>query len=251
MIELFEQFRPHHEELRIRLLRCCKALLLTSIIAYLFKDFIANWCTQPVYTAYPALGKLVYTSLPEAFVSYIKLAVLSGCIVSSPFLLYQIWMFVSPGLLEQEKQTVRRIVCWAGGLFAGGACFSFFILLPRILVYFMSYASPTLVPKLKLGFYLGFVGRMVLAFGIAFEIPFLMVMAVRSGLLPREHFVRKRLWFYAAIVVLAFMLAAGEFVATLLLSLPLFALYEAGILAARIFTKKNNSSPSSSQPPAP
>ena len=99
----------------------------------------------------------------------------------------------------------------------------------------MSYARPGLEPMLKLGLYLTFTARMVLTFGIAFEIPFLMVMAIRTSLLAREYFQKKRTAFYIAMVVLSFLLASGELTATVLLSLPLFALYEAGIIAAQVF----------------
>ncbi len=241
MLEAFENIQPHQEELRKRLIRCCLAIVLTSAIAYIFKDHVAGWCMQPLYLAYPQLGKLVYTKLTEAFVSYLSLSLLVGLAVSFPFVLYQIWLFISPGLLDQEKQLIRRIVLWATLLFAGGASFAFFIILPRMLHYFMSYASPTLTPMLKLGLYLTFTARMVLAFGIAFEIPFLMVMAVRSGLLNNDHFRNKRVYFYIAIVVLSFLLTTGELTATTLLSFPLFALYEAGIIAGRVFQGKKTS----------
>ena len=211
MIEALEQFRPHQEELRRRLIRSFLAVVLTSSVAYLFKETLAAWCIHPLQRAYPPLEKLVYTNLPEAFLSYIKLSLLVGLVVASPFVLYQVWLFV-----------------------AGGA-FAYFVVLPQILVYFMSYARPGLEPMLKLGLYLTFTARMVLTFGIAFEIPFLMVMAIRTSLLAREYFQKKRTAFYIAMVVLSFLLASGELTATVLLSLPLFALYEAGIIAARVF----------------
>ena len=238
MIGVLDHLRPHQEELRRRLVRCCLVLTLTSTVAYIFKDRIAALCMQPLYHAYPQLGKLVYTNLPEAFLSYIKLSLLVGLLAAFPFVLYQIWMFVAPGLLEKEKQLVRRIVLWASLLFTAGAGFAFAVVLPRMLHYFMSYAGPNLQPMLKLGLYLTFTARMLLAFGIAFQIPFLMVMAMRAGLFSRDHFTRKRLYFYLAIVVLSFLLASGELTATVLLSLPLFALYEAGILAGRVFGAK-------------
>jgi len=249
MIEALEHFRPHQEELRRRLIHSCLAIVLASTIAYLFKDQIAAWCMRPLYLAYPQLGKLVYTRLTEAFISYLTLSLLVGIAVSFPFVLYQIWLFISPGLLDREKRLIRRIVLWATLLFIGGALFAFFIVLPRMLHYFMSYAAPNLLPMLKLGLYLTFTGRMVLTFGIAFEIPFLMVMAMRAGLISEDHFRKKRTYFYIAIVVLAFLLTTGELTATTLLSLPLFALYEAGILAGRVFSRKtaplsaNGSSP--------
>ncbi len=235
MIEALEQFRPHQEELRRRLIRSFLAVVLTSSVAYLFKETLAAWCIHPLQRAYPPLEKLVYTNLPEAFLSYIKLSLLVGLVVASPFVLYQVWLFVAPGLLDKEKRMVRRVVLWATLLFAAGGAFAYFVVLPQILVYFMSYARPGLEPMLKLGLYLTFTARMVLTFGIAFEIPFLMVMAIRTSLLAREYFQKKRTAFYIAMVVLSFLLASGELTATVLLSLPLFALYEAGIIAARVF----------------
>jgi len=235
MIEALEHFRPHQEELRKRLIRCCLALFLTSAVAYLFKDEIAAWCMRPLYLAYPQLGKLVYTKLTEAFLSYLKLSFLVGLTAAFPFLLYQAWLFVAPGLLDHEKRLVRTVLLWATLLFAGGALFAFFVALPRMLHYFMSYVSPTLQPMLKLDLYLTFAARMVLAFGIAFEIPFLMVMTVRTGLIRADHFRQKRIYFAVAIVVLSFLLTTGDLTATTLLALPLFALYETGIVVCRLF----------------
>jgi len=238
MIAALEHFAPHHQELRKRLIRSFLVILVTTTLAYLFIDPIAGFCMRPLFLAAPDLDHLVYTKLTEAFISYIKLSLLVGITVSFPVLLYQIWMFVSPGLLDDERRIAKRIVLWATLLFAGGVLFSFFIVLPRTMMFFMSYAGDNLLPMPKLGLYLTFVARMVLAFGIAFEIPFLMLMAVKTGLISRQHFKAKRKYFYMAIVVLSFLLTAGEITATVLLSLPLFGLYEAGIIAGRVFAGK-------------
>ncbi len=235
MIAALEHFAPHHQELRTRLIRCFLAIGACTLVAYLFIDQIAAFCMRPLFIAYPPLSHLVYTRLTEAFISYIKLSLLVGIIAASPFLLYQVWIFVAPGLLEHEKRIARQVVFWATMLFAGGALFAFFVVLPRMLHFFMSYAGPGLQPMPKLGLYLTFVARMVMAFGIAFEIPFLMVMASRTGLVQRDHFRSKRWYFSMVIVALSFLLAAGDITATALLCLPLFGLYEAGIIAGRVF----------------
>ncbi|GAB4342444.1 MAG: twin-arginine translocase subunit TatC [Desulfobulbaceae bacterium] len=238
MIAAFEHFAPHHEELRKRLIRSILAVVLASVSSYLFIDEIVGVCMRPLVTAYPDLHKLVYTKLTEAFITYLKLSLVVGIFVSFPVLLYQAWMFVSPGLLDHERLLARRVVFWSGFLFAGGACFAYFIALPRILTFFMSYAGPNLTPMPRLGLYLTFVARMTLTFGIAFQIPFLMFMADRAGLIGSGYFREKRLYFYMAIIVLAFLLTAGEFMATALLSFPLFGLYESGIFLSRIFGGK-------------
>jgi sec-independent protein translocase protein TatC len=241
MIAAFEHFAPHHEELRKRLIRGFLAIILATVVAYLFVDQIVAICMQPLFIAYPGLQKLVYTKLTEAFITYLKLSLLVGIIASSPVLFYQVWMFIAPGLLDDERRLARQAVFWSTFLFAGGASFAFFIALPHILGFFMSYAGPNLEPLPKLGLYLTFVARMVLAFGIAFEIPFLMFMTSKSGLISKDYFRTKRMYFYIAIVVLAFLLTAGELMATALLSFPLFGLYETGILLGRIFVKEKKS----------
>lgn len=243
MLAAFEHFAPHHKELRKRLVRSFLAIFVASALAYLFVDQIVEFCMMPLFSAYPTLQKLVYTKLTEAFITYLKLSLLVGVIISFPVIVYQVWMFIAPGLLDHERRLAATVVFWSSLLFAGGAFFSFFIALPHILAFFMSYAGPNLEPLPRLGLYLTFVARMVLAFGIAFEIPFIMFMASRSGLVQKNYFRKKRLYFYIAIVVLAFLLSAGEVTATALLSLPLFALYETGILLSRIFGKDRSEAP--------
>ena len=233
-----EFFRPHHLELRKRIIRIFLAIIVSTAGAYAFSEQIAAFFIRPLLEASPFVHKLVYTNLPEAFVSYIKLSLLIGLVLSFPVILYQIWIFISPGLKSDEKKIAAVVVFWASLLFTGGAFFAFFIVIPRMLLYFMSYASPNLEPLPQFGMYLTFVARTILAFGLAFQIPFLMVMAGKAGLVKSTHFRKKRLYFYGVIVVLAFLLTTGDFIATGLLSIPLFALYEAGIFLTSFFGRK-------------
>ena len=151
MIAAFEYFAPHHEELRKRLIRSILAIVIATVVAYLFIDQIVAFCMQPLFSAYPALQKLVYTKLTEAFITYLKLALLVGIIASSPVLVYQVWMFVAPGLMDNERKLARQVVFWSTFLFAGGANFAFFIALPHILHFFMGYAGPNLEPLAAAG----------------------------------------------------------------------------------------------------
>lgn len=236
-----EFFRPHHLELRKRLIRVFLSIILCSVVSYIFAEQIAAIFITPLFDASPLVYRLVYTNLPEAFIAYIKLALLVGIICSMPVGLYQLWMFVAPGLHKNEKKFAVTIVFWASLLFCGGACFSFFVVLPKMLVYFMSYAGEGLEPLPKLGKYLTFVARTILAFGLSFQIPFLMVMAGKANFVTAQYFRRKRAYFYIAIVVLAFLLTAGDFMATALLAFPLFLLYEAGIFLSSLFNRKSDS----------
>ncbi len=233
-------FRPHHLELRKRLIRAGICIILFSITAYIFSEEIARQCIAPLQAASPLVYKMVYTNLPEAFIAYIKIALLAGLICSMPYCIYQLWAFVAPGLTKREKKIAGVVVFWSTILFLAGASFSFLVVLPKMLHYFMSYASENLEPLPKLGMYLTFVGRTVMTFGIAFQIPFLMVMAGKIDLVQAKYFKNKRMYFYIAIMMLSFLLSAGDFMATVLLAGPLFLLYESGIFLSSIFNRKKD-----------
>lgn len=235
-----ELFAPHHQELRQRLIKIFLSIIAGTAVAYGFAEQIARLFLSPLFEASPLIHKLVYTNLPEAFLSYIKLSLLVGLVAGFPVILYQIWMFIAPGLKDSEKKLAITVVFWATLLFASGAAFAFVAVLPRMLHYFMSYAGPNLEPLPKFGDYLTFVARTMLAFGLSFEIPFLMVMSGKAGFVQAGSFRKKRISFYAAIVVLSFLLTAGDFMATIMLAIPLFGLYEAGIFLTALFGAKNN-----------
>lgn len=230
----FGHLAGHLKELRDRVLVCCVVLALTSGAAYFYSEKIADLFMLPLFTAYPALGHLVYTNLTEAFLSYIKVALLVGLAVSFPILVYEGWMYVAPGLRSDEKRVALRVMLLGGCLFVTGVVFAFVVVLPRTLAFLMHFASESLTPLPKFGSYLTFVARTCLAFGIAFEIPFLMIMAGKAGLIGQDYFVRKRKYFYGVIVVLSFLLTAGDLFSAVLLAMPLFLLYEAGAGAARL-----------------
>lgn len=233
-------FRPHHLELRRRIIKIFIAVILCSTISYLFSEEIAGFFIEPLYEATPLMKKLVYTNLPEAFIAYIKLSILVGFMASFPFILYQCWSFIAPGLKAGEKKLALTVVFWGSLLFAIGAFFATFGVLPRMLTYFMSYASVSLEPLPRLGKYLTFVIRTIIAFGLAFQIPFLMVMTGKANIVSARYFREKRIYFYGAIVVLSFLLSAGDLMATLLLTIPLILLYEIGILLMRLFAGRQN-----------
>lgn len=235
-------FRTHHLELRQRTIKVFTSIVICTIIAYFFSQQIAAVFIAPLFNASPEVHKLVYTYLPEAFLSYLKLAVIIGVFASFPVIVYQAWRFISPGLKSNEKRLAITVVFWSSLLFSAGGCFAFFSVLPKMLVYFMSYAHDGLEPLPKFGKYLTFIARTILAFGLSFQIPFLMVMTGKAGLVQASYFRAKRLYFYGAIVVLSFMLTAGDFMATALLAVPLFLLYESGIFLTSIFGKKKETS---------
>ncbi|MFH1020032.1 MAG: twin-arginine translocase subunit TatC [Pseudomonadota bacterium] len=238
MSALAGHFSGHLRELRNRVLVSFLAILVATLIAYAFSEQLVRFLMIPLIQGHPNLAKLVYTNLTEAFVCYLKISLLAGLIVGFPVLCYEGWMFISPGLHRHERRVARTVVFWATALFAGGVVFAYVVVLPETLSFLLSFANEQLEPLLRLDAYLTFVARTSLTFGLAFEVPFLMVMAAKAGIVSKGYFARQRKYFYLAILVLAFLLTAGDVLSAILLAVPLFGLYEAGILISRPFKGK-------------
>jgi sec-independent protein translocase protein TatC len=232
---LTEHFSCHLQELRRRLLVSFAAIIGCSAVAYLFTQQLTRLFVAPLFRAYPELSSLVYTNPTEAFITYLKVALLVGLAFSLPILIFQLWMFVSPGLHLHERRLVLKVVGVASLLFLTGALFAYWVVLPVVLTFMMGFASERLVALPKLEAYLAFMVRSTLAFGLAFEVPFLMVIANRTDLVSRDYFIKKRSYFYAGIAVLSLLITTGDFFSAILLAIPLCALYEGGLLVMRLF----------------
>ncbi len=238
-------FSPHLKELRKRLILSALSIIVGSLLAYVYAEPLADLLMVPLRQARPDLTQLIYTHLTEAFIAYIKLAILAGIIASFPVWFSQLWLFVTPGLKKKERRTFGWVLFWATSLFTGGVVFCYFGIMPTALKYLLGLAGDDVQPLPRLGAYLTFSARACLAFGLAFEIPFLMMVAGKIGLVNKNYFNARRKYFYLAIVVLTFLLAAGDPFATVLLALPLFILYEAGIIIMKFFSKDENEAPNS------
>lgn len=230
---LVDHLGGHLQELRQRLLISLLAVVVCSGVAYAFVEPIGEFLMAPLFVAAPQLKTLVYTNLTEALFSYMKLALLVGIGVSFPVLIHQVWQFVAPGLHDSERRRVRIVVLLATGLFVAGVAFAYCLVLPHLLSFLMGFSRDNLTPMPKFGEYLTFMARSGLAFGLAFEIPFLMVAAVKTGVVAPGHFREKRGYSYLAIFGLAFLLTAGDPFSAALLLLPLAGLYEVGVLSIR------------------
>ncbi|MDF1615182.1 twin-arginine translocase subunit TatC [Desulfurivibrio dismutans] len=235
MSTLAPHFTPHLRELRRRLLTVIGAVVLASAGVYWFVEDLVRHLSGPLVRIDPELSRLVYTALPEALLSYLKLSLLLGVILALPVAVYQLWMFVAPGLHRREKVTAIKVASWGVLLFAGGALFAYLVVLPQMLSFLLWFATEQIHPHLKLAPYLNFVVRSSIAFGLAFELPFLMVMATRLELVASDYFVRYRTYSYIGMIVIALLLVAGDPVAAFMLAVPLCLLYEAGILIGKIF----------------
>lgn len=223
----------HLAELRKRLVYSIAAVALCGCAAYPFADPIIRDLAKPV-------GRFVFLGPVEAFWSKIILAFFSGLFISMPFVLFQFWSFIKAGLLPGEKRSVGLVTAVSFCLFAAGAAFCYFLVLPVGVPFLLAYQSDVLVPMISFGKYLSFVGSLVLAFGIIFELPLVIGFLVKAGLLQASTLRRNRRFAIVIIFIVAAALTPGPDVfSQLMMAGPLLVLYETGVIIACIIERRN------------
>jgi len=229
----------HLEELRWCLLRSVIAVLVGSTVCYFFSNAIFAFMVAPLReTLQPGQG-LIGTSVTEAFFSEIKVAIAAGVLFTCPYIFYQIWRFISPGLSGSEKKLVLPFVLCATLFFLAGAYFCYRIVLPVAFKYFVEqYNSMAVLPAIRIGEYFTFFFRMVLAFGITFELPVFTFFLVRLGLWNYRLMISSFRYAIIVIFVLAAILTpTPDVINQSLLALPMLVLYIASIGVAYVWRK--------------
>jgi len=240
MIEEDEKmpFTGHLEELRKRIVICSIAIGAGFIISYGFKEKLFHFLTLPLISAMQANDNLIFTGLPEAFFTYLKVSLLSGLMLAAPVLLYQFWLFVAPGLYGKERKLLIPIVVLSSFFFIGGALFGYFIVFPFGFKFFLGFATETIRPLPSMREYLSFSSKLLLAFGLVFELPLIITFLARLGIVTVEFLKKNRKYAMLLFFVFAAILTPPDVVTQILMAFPLMLLYEISILGARIFGKK-------------
>jgi len=228
----------HLGELRKRLIYSFLAIGVGFAISYAFIKQIVEILIHPLVQVLPHGSSLVFTAVPEAFFTYFKAALLAGVFFSSPFILYQIWAFVSPGLYEREKKYVYPYLFVSSAFFLAGAVFCYFIVFPVIFRFFLSFASEEIRPLPAIKEYLTFTIKLLLAFGLLFQWPALILFLSRMGVVSAQVLSKNRKYAILAIFVAAAILTPPDLVSQLLLAGPLLAMYEGSIWMAKFLGKK-------------
>jgi len=233
-------FTGHLEELRNRLVICFIAIGIGFIISYGFKEKIFHYLTIPLISAMQAGDKLIFTGLPEAFFTYLKVSLLSGLMLAAPVLLYQFWVFVAPGLYDKERKLLIPIVLLSSFFFMGGALFGYFVVFPFGFKFFLGFATETIKPLPSMREYLSFSSKLLLAFGLVFELPLVITFLARLGIVTVEFLKKNRKYALLLFFVFAAILTPPDVVTQIMMAFPLMLLYEISILGARIFGKKKS-----------
>ncbi|PKN18196.1 MAG: twin-arginine translocase subunit TatC [Deltaproteobacteria bacterium HGW-Deltaproteobacteria-6] len=229
----------HLIELRKRLTNSLIALGLGFFVCYYFKDWLFGILTKPLTDALPKSSYLIYTGLTQAFFTYMKIAFFASLIITSPFIIYQVWKFISPALLPEEKKMVVPFVFFSTLLFLSGVTFGYFIVLPTAFEFFVSFNNQYLRAMISFSDYLSFLVTFLLGFGLSFQLPILIFFLARLGIVTDKLLSRNRKYAILVIFVIAAVLTPSpDALSQILMAIPLMFLYEVSIFVARFAAKK-------------
>jgi len=238
MDEKKQPLTSHLQELRKRLILSFIAVAVGFIICYAFSQDLFDILSQPLLKMMPSGGTLIFTSVAEAFFTYMKVAFIAGLMVASPFVLFQIWAFVAPGLYRHEKRYVVPFVAAGSFFFILGILFAYFVAIPVGFRFLLGYATDFIKPMPSMKEYLSFSIKFLLAFGLVFEFPVVLVLLARIGLVDAKTMARHRKYAILLIFIFAAVMTPPDIISQLLMAIPLMGLYELSILLSRIFGKK-------------
>ncbi|MCS7150724.1 MAG: twin-arginine translocase subunit TatC [Caldimicrobium sp.] len=239
MAEIQEKKQPfieHLLELRITLIRALVGWLISSIVVYIYTDHIIEFLINPLRPFLKEAPKVYFKTLPEVFSNQIKISVILGFILGSPYIIYQIWKFIAPGLYPQEKKWLKAAIILSSFSFLIGDIVAFFLFLPFILKFLYSFGEQFLVFKPYLREYINFLLKILLTFGIFFQIPSVIFLIYKMEMVSLAQL--KSFRPYAVIIsfILASIVTTGfDPLNQILLALPLTVLYEVGIILIKIY----------------
>jgi sec-independent protein translocase protein TatC len=233
----------HLRELRKRLVYSLIAVSIGFGVAYEYADDIFKFLVQPLLTAMPAgqEKRLIYTGLAQPFMLDLKVGVFGGIVLALPFILWQIWLFVAPALYKHERRYVIPAVTSAMLMFTAGAAFCYYVAFPVGFAYFLSYTTEYVQPFISIDEYLDFATKMLLGFGAMFELPLVILLLARMGIVSPQFLNKNRRWAILVISVLAAVFTPPDALSMAIMGVPLYALYEISVLLAYLVYKKKPS----------
>jgi sec-independent protein translocase protein TatC len=225
----------HLVELRGRLLKISAAVVVTFVVLLPFSKQIFWYVSKPIISVLPG-NRMIATSVASPLLTPFKLTFYVALFVAMPIVLYQVWAFVAPGLYRKEKHFALPLLASSIILFYMGIAFAYFLVFPLMFNFFTSVAPPGVEVMTDISQYLDFISMIVLAFGLAFEVPVATVLIVWTGLTTPEKLSRARAYVFLGAFVVGMFLTPPDVISQTLLAVPMYLLYELGILMSRILT---------------
>jgi sec-independent protein translocase protein TatC len=226
-------FLDHLDELRRRLIYSCVVLTVCTAVAFHYAPELFEYLRGPL--AHAPSGKMIVLGPLEMFITYIKLAVMAGLMASSPFMLWQLWQFVAPGLYPSERRMVVPFVLFGSLSFIGGAAFCFYLVLPASFRYLIDMVPLSVEAHYSVSLYFSLVIQLMLAFGVVFELPLIMTLLGAAGVVdaPAYRSFRKY-WIVLATVIGGVLTPTPDPMTQMMMALPLMVFFELGILGAEL-----------------
>ena len=242
-------FTSHFVELRSRLIKSLIFILFIFIISYTYADLIYNFLVEPYANAVKddkISRRLIFTALHETFITYLKVAFFAAIFLGSPILLMQIYKFIAPGLYKNEKKAILPYLIFTPILFLFGGLLVYYLVMPLAIKFFLSFesmGSTTSLPiqlEAKVNEYLSLIMRLIFAFGISFQLPILLNLLARTGVVNSSYLKKTRRYVVVIIFSVAAVLTPPDPITQIGLAIPLLLLYELSIITVK-FTEKKNS----------
>lgn len=228
----------HLNEMRWRLVRCLIAAAVGFCVCWAFVEPIFAVLVKPLLAVLPDGGNAMYSTMPEAFFIRMFVACIAGVFLASPVIFYQIWAFISPGLYEEEKLFIVPVAIISAVFFVGGALFCYNIVFPFAFQFFMSYNTEQIRVMPRISDYVDFVLKLLIAFGLIFEMPLFAFFLSRMGVLTAAMMRRARRYAILGIFIVAAILTPPDVLSQLLMAVPMLVLYEISVVVAAVFGKK-------------
>lgn len=227
----------HLVELRSRLVKIAAAVLVLFVALLPFANRIFNLVAQPLIDVLPG-QQMIATDVASPLLTPFKLTFFVALFIAMPVVLYQVWAFVAPGLYMKEKRFAFPLLASSIALFYAGLAFAYYVVFPLIFGFFTSITPPGVEMMTDISSYLDFIIKIVMAFGIAFEVPVATVLIVWTGLTTPEKLGKARPYVFLTCFVVGMLLTPPDVISQTLLAVPVYILYEAGLLMSRLFVKK-------------
>ena len=228
-----ESVSTHLLELRSRLIRVLACLGIISIVGIPFATEIYAFAASPLLDILPAGSSMIATEVTSPFMAPIKLVLFSALLVTMPYLFFEGWMFMSPGLYKNEKSFVAPLMVSTIILFYTGTAFAYFVVCPIIFQFFIASAPESIQVMTDINQYLGFVIKLIFAFGIAFEIPVATFLLIRTDIVKKESLIKARPYLIILFFVIGMLLTPPDIFSQLFLALPMWILFELGLLISK------------------
>lgn len=231
---MFEELKPHLVELRKRLIICALAILVCFFISFGFWKIILKFMTQPLMDVMPAGSAMIYTGVAEAFFTAMKVSFFVSLLASLPIIFWQFWLFVSPGLYENEKKYVIPFVISASFMFFIGSAFCYYVVIPIAYTFLINFSGELFTAMPKISEYVGFFSKFIIAFGISFELPVVTFFFAKLGMVNDKTLSDFFRYAVVAIFIFAAIMTPPDVLSQLLLAFPLVILYGLSILIAKM-----------------